>query len=106
MRCLEHLQALGRTGVVAPAAMTATHAGARTPLIPPQDKSSEDLAGLRAAAERFVRALDDLDGDPFRASWAAEATVFFPFADAPDRVTGEHGPWKLAHMHASGATPP
>lgn len=49
---------------------------------------TEDLAGVRAAAERFLRALDDLDWEPFRASWASEPTVFFPFDDAPDRVSG------------------
>jgi hypothetical protein len=46
---------------------------------------------LREAAERFLRALDDLDWEPFVASWASEPTVFFPFGDTPERVTG-HGP--------------
>jgi hypothetical protein len=41
------------------------------------------------AAERFLRALDDLDWEPFRASWASEPTVFFPFGDTPDRVSGQ-----------------
>src|SRR5262249_46461680 len=47
------------------------------------------LAGIRAAAERFVRALDDLDWEAFRASWVSEPTVFFPFSDTPDRVIGQ-----------------
>ena len=51
-------------------------------------RSRACLAGVRTAAERFVRALDDLDWEPFRTSWASEPTVFFPFDDTPDRVTG------------------
>jgi hypothetical protein len=53
-----------------------------------QSKASDDAVAIRDAAERFLRALDDLDWEPFRASWASEPTVFFPFADTPDRVTG------------------
>jgi hypothetical protein len=52
-------------------------------------RASDELVGIRAAAERFLRALDDLDWEPFRASWASEPTVFFPFGDPPDRVTGQ-----------------
>jgi SnoaL-like protein len=51
--------------------------------------SPDELLGIRAAAERFLRALDDLDWEPFRASWASAPTVFFPFGDTPDRVTGQ-----------------
>lgn len=40
-------------------------------------------------AERFLRALDDLDWEPFRASWSSEPTVFFPFGDTPERVAGQ-----------------
>ena len=58
------------------------------PVAASQVKAPEDLAGVRTAAERFLRALDDLDWEPFRASWASEPTVFFPFGDTPDRVTG------------------
>jgi len=54
-----------------------------------QSKASQDLVGIHAAAERFLRALDNLDWEPFRASWASEPTVFFPFGDTPDRVTGQ-----------------
>lgn len=62
---------------------------AQTPMTAAQSKAPEDLAGIRAAAERFLRALDDLDWEAFRASWASEPTVFFPFADTPDRVIGQ-----------------
>ncbi len=58
------------------------------PVTASQSKAPEDLAGVRAAAERFLRALDDLDWEPFRTSWASEPTVFFPFGDTPDRVIG------------------
>jgi hypothetical protein len=54
-----------------------------------QSRVSEDVKGIQAAAERFLRALDDLDWDPFRASWASNPTVFFPFGDTPERVTGQ-----------------
>jgi ketosteroid isomerase-like protein len=140
------------------------------PVAASRSEASTDLAGIRAAAERFLRVLDDLDWELFRASWASEPTVFFPFADTPGRVAGkgavetrwrqffeearrgpgppylnlkpldlrverygdvgvvtlmlelnlggrqlplqrrtlifirEHGAWKLAHMHASGAS--
>ena len=60
----------------------------QTPVTASQSKAPEDLAGVRAAAERFLRALDDLDWEPFRTSWASEPTVFFPFGDTPDRVIG------------------
>ena len=56
------------------------------PVTASQAKAPEDLAGVRTAAERFLRALDDLDWEPFRTSWASEPTVFFPFGDTPDRV--------------------
>jgi hypothetical protein len=54
-----------------------------------QSRVSEDVKGIQAAAERFLRALDDLDWDPFRASWASNPTVFFPFGDTPEGVTGQ-----------------
>ena len=58
------------------------------PVTASQSKAPEDLAGVRSAAERFLRALDDLDWEPFRTGWASEPTVFFPFGDTPDRVIG------------------
>jgi hypothetical protein len=54
-----------------------------------QSKASEDVVGIREVAERFLRALDDLNWEQFRANWAAEPTVFFPFGDTPERVTGQ-----------------
>ena len=67
----------------------ATSALAQAPVIASQSKTSADLAGVHAAAERFLRVFDDLDWESFRASWASEPTVFFPFPDTPDRVAGQ-----------------
>jgi ketosteroid isomerase-like protein len=145
---------------------------AQAPVTASRSSASADIGGIRTAAEQFLRVFDDLDWEPFRASWASEPTVFFPFTDTPGRVAGkaavearwrqffeearrgpgppylnlkpldlrvdrygdvgvvtlmleldiggrklplqrrtlifirEHGAWKLAHMHASGATQP
>jgi hypothetical protein len=56
---------------------------------PSQVKAPEDLAGVRAAAERFLCTLDDLDWATFQTSWSSDPTVFFPFGDTPDRVSGK-----------------
>jgi hypothetical protein len=44
-------------------------------VIASQATVSEDLAGIRSAAERFLHALDDLDWEPFRTSWASTPTI-------------------------------
>jgi SnoaL-like domain len=173
MRYVKLLGAFSYVVAVALLGASPAPALAQTSLTASPSRASEDLGGLQAAAERFVRALDDLDWEPFRASWASEPTVFFPFGDTPDRVTGlvpiearwrrffdearartpgppylhlkprdirterygdvglvtftleltvggrqlplqrrtllfirEHEAWKLAHMHASGASQP
>ena len=62
---------------------------AQAPVTAAQSPPPGELAGIQAAAERFLRALDDLDWEAFRVSWASEPTVFFPFADTPDRVIGQ-----------------
>ena len=51
----------------------------------PSDSTSE----VRAAAEKFLVAFDNLDWDTFNASWAASPSVFFPFSDTPRRITGK-----------------
>jgi len=61
---------------------------AQTSVTASQSKASDDVVGIRDAAERLLRALDNLDWESFRASWASEPTVFFPFGDTPERVTG------------------
>ncbi len=51
-------------------------------------KASEDIVGIHEATERFLLALDDLNWEQFRTSWASEPMVFVPFGDTPERVTG------------------
>ena len=75
--------------VVALLAVFAASALGQTSVTTSQSKASDDVVGIREAAERFLRVFDDLDWEPFRASWASEPTVFFPFGDTPERVTGQ-----------------
>jgi hypothetical protein len=77
----------------------------------PHPNASDDLAGIREAAERLLHALANLDWEPFRASWAQEPTVFFPFGDTPGRVTGraaveEHWRRFFTEARAQGVGPP
>jgi ketosteroid isomerase-like protein len=58
------------------------------PVVASQSKGKEELAAIQAAAEHFLQVFADLDWEPFRASWASEPTVFFPFDDTPERATG------------------
>ncbi len=62
---------------------------AQTSVTASQSKGSDDVGGIREAAERFLRVFDNLDWEPFRANWTSEPTVFFPFGDTPERVTGQ-----------------
>jgi len=88
MRCyIKWLQASCYVTVIVLLPVAAPPALAQT--IASQSRVSEDVKGIQAAAERFLRALDDLDWDPFRASWASNPTVFFPFGDTPEGVTGQ-----------------
>ena len=43
---------------------------------------------LQQALDGFLEAFRKLDWKPFIASFAAEATVFFPFSEAPRRANG------------------
>lgn len=49
----------------------------------------EDVMQIRSAAKGFLEAFDNLDRDRFRATWASNPTVFFPFDDTPERVDGK-----------------
>ena len=89
MRSIEWLQAFSYVAVVTLLAVSAASALAQPSVIASQSKAADDVGGIREAADRFLRALDDLDWEPFRASWASDPTVFFPFGDTPDRVTGQ-----------------
>jgi hypothetical protein len=70
MRHIKWLQAFSYIAVVALLAVATAPALAQTSVIASQPKAREDLVGIQAAAERFLRALDNLDWEPFRASWA------------------------------------
>jgi ketosteroid isomerase-like protein len=48
-----------------------------------------EKASVGAATERFLRAFENLDWEAFRLVWASEPTVFFPFDDTAERVTGK-----------------
>lgn len=50
--------------------------------------AQETPPGLEEAVDEFVRAFNNLEWERFRGSFSNEATVFFPFADTPDRITG------------------
>jgi hypothetical protein len=89
MRHIALLLAWSRVVAVAFLAVLATSAPAQSSVATPQSNVSVDTVGIREAAERLLRALNDLDWEPFRASWASEPTVFFPFGDTPDGVTGQ-----------------
>lgn len=40
------------------------------------------------AAQNFLRVFDTMDWEAFQAWWSRNPTVFFPFADTPERVEG------------------
>ena len=53
-----------------------------------QSEASADVKALTAAAEHFLDVFQNLDWEKFRAVWTSEPTVFFPFNETPERVTG------------------
>jgi ketosteroid isomerase-like protein len=53
-----------------------------------QQQNLSDEAAVKLAAENFVDAFNNLDWDRFEASWAQDATVFFPMDGQPKRVEG------------------
>jgi hypothetical protein len=89
MRSIEWLQASSYVAVVTLLAVSAASVVAQTSVTASQSKAAEDVVGIREAADRLLRTLDNLDWEPFRASWASDPTVFFPFGDTPDRVSGQ-----------------
>ena len=89
MRTIKWLWASSCAAAVVLLAVLAASALAQTSVVASQSKASDDVVRIREAAERFLRVFDNLDWEPFRASWASEPTVFFPFGDTPERVTGQ-----------------
>lgn len=55
----------------------------------PAPVPSQSASEVRAAADRFLVAFDNLDWDTFKASWATSPSVFFPFSDTPKRINGK-----------------
>lgn len=51
-------------------------------------QAAADSAGAHGAATAFLTAFDSLQWEPFRAYFADDVTMFFPFADAPARADG------------------
>jgi ketosteroid isomerase-like protein len=47
-----------------------------------------DTAAVRTALTRFLTAFENLDWDAFRASFADDASVFFPVPEPPARADG------------------
>ena len=43
---------------------------------------ADEAGEIEAAAEHFIRALDDLEWDQFAACWLPDSTAFFPGEDA------------------------
>ncbi len=73
--------------------------------------TSVDVEQIRAAAAHFVHVFDNLDWDAFRACWASEPSIFFPFDDTPERVSGKtavESRWKrfFDEARASRSGPP
>lgn len=55
---------------------------------PTRRSGAADAAGVEAALRQFLAAFENLDWEPFRASFADDACVFFPSASTPHRFCG------------------
>lgn len=51
-------------------------------------QAAADSAGAHAAAVSFLAAFDSVQWEPFRAFFADDVTMFFPFGDTPARADG------------------
>ena len=54
-----------------------------------QSGPSDDHEPLKKATQHFLTVFENLDWDAFRAVWSENPSVFFPFEDTPERVTGK-----------------
>ena len=54
----------------------------------PRPAAAADSVSAHRAAEGFLAAFDSLQWEPFRAYFADDVTMFFPFAQVPDRADG------------------
>jgi len=63
-------------------------AGQNSATTPRVATPATDSAGAHAAAVAFLAAFDSLQWEPFRAYFADDVTMFFPFGDTPARADG------------------
>lgn len=59
-----------------------------TPCAASAQGAAADSVGAHRAAVRFLAAFDSLQWEPFRAYFADDVTMFFPFSDTPARADG------------------
>lgn len=70
-------------------ALAAALTACRTvPAAPSPRAAAVDSAGAHRAAAGFLAAFDSLRWEPFRAYFADDITMFFPFGDTPRRADG------------------
>ena len=63
---------------------------------------TEDRAAIEAFTREFLHAFEDLDMKQFIACFAADATVFFPMPEPPERVQGKQAiQQRFEHVFAS-----
>jgi uncharacterized protein (TIGR02246 family) len=55
---------------------------------PGSQRTATEETAVRTALQRFLKAFEDLDWETFRASFADDATAFFPVPGWPDRSDG------------------
>lgn len=68
--------------------LAAAPAHAQAVAAPVQAPAAADSAGAHQAAMAFLTAFDSLQWEPFRAYFAEDVTMFFPFPDAAARADG------------------
>jgi ketosteroid isomerase-like protein len=72
----------------AAALLTVSTASAQRSTPASAESAAADSAGAHRAAVGFLAAFDSLQWEPFRAYFADDVTMFFPFADTPRRADG------------------
>ncbi|HEX2204510.1 MAG TPA: nuclear transport factor 2 family protein [Longimicrobium sp.] len=82
------LLALSSLAVLAACAAAGTP-GAPSPEPRAMQASAADSASAHRAATGFLAAFDSLQYEPFRAYFADDVTMFFPFAQFPSRADGK-----------------
>lgn len=75
----------GMSGILVFLSLSGALAGTARPAYA---QAAADSAGAHRAAEAFLTAFDSLQWEPFRAYFADDMTMFFPFGDTPARADG------------------